>query len=34
MRYLDPADHPVRITEGDRDFSKKLDFKDKISSQN
>ena len=34
VRYLNPADHhPVRITKTDGDFSKRLDFKDKISSQ-
>ena len=29
VRYLHPADHnPRRITEADKDFAKKLDFKD------
>ena len=36
VRYLNPADHqPVRITEADEDFAKRIDFKDKrFSSQN
>ena len=35
VRYLNPADHnPRRITKADKDFIKRLDFKDKISSQN
>ena len=29
VRYLNPADHnPARITKADKDFAKKLDFKD------
>ena len=29
MRYLNPANHhPARITKADKDFAKKLDFKD------
>ena len=29
VRYLNPADrNPVRITKTDKDFAKKLDFKD------
>ena len=29
VRYLDPPDHnPARITKADKDFTKKLDFKD------
>ena len=29
VRYLNPADHnPRRITKGDKDFAKRLDFKD------
>ena len=29
VRYLNPADyHPLRITKADKDFTKKLDFKD------
>ena len=29
VRYLKPADHqPARITEADKDFAKKPDFKD------
>ena len=29
VRYLNPADHnPRRITKADKDFAKKLDFKD------
>ena len=35
VRYLNPTDHnPKRITKANKDFVKKLDFKDKISSQN
>ena len=35
VRYLDPADyHPGKITKADKGFSKRLDFKDKISGQN
>ena len=31
VRYLNPADHnPARITKADKDFAKKLDFKDII----
>ena len=30
VRYLNPADHkPRRITKGDKDFAKRLDFKDR-----
>ena len=33
-RYLNPTDHnPRRITKADTDFVKKLDFKQKTSSQ-
>ena len=29
VRYLNPANHhPARITKADKDFAKKLDFKD------
>ena len=29
VRYLNPADHyPAKITKADKDFAKKLDFKD------
>ena len=29
VRYLNPADHhPARITKADKDFAKRLDFKD------
>ena len=29
VRYLNPANHhPARITKGDKDFAKKIDFKD------
>ena len=29
IRYLNPADHnPRRITKADKDFAKRLDFKD------
>ena len=37
FRYLNPADHnPGRITKVDKDFGKRVDFKDinKISSKN
>ena len=35
VRYLHLVDHkPRRITKIDKDFAKKLDFKDKVSSQN
>ena len=35
VRYLNPLDHnPRRITKADKDFAKKLDFKNKISSKN
>ena len=35
VRYLNPANHhPAIITKADKDFAKKLDLKDKISSQN
>ena len=35
VRYLNPADHSkIRITKGDKDFAKRIYFKDKISSQN
>ena len=35
VRYLNPTDHnSKRITKANKDFAKKLDFKDKISSQN
>ena len=34
VRYSNPADrNPARITKADKDFARKLDFKDKISSQ-
>ena len=34
VRYLNPADHhPARTTKADKDFVKKLNFKDIISSQ-
>ena len=33
VRYLNPTDHhAVRITEADKDFTKRIDFKDKILS--
>ena len=35
VRYLNPTDrNPRRTIKADKDFAKKLDFKDKISSQN
>ena len=35
VRYLNPAyHHPARITKADKDFAKRLNFKNKISSQN
>ena len=34
VRYLNPADrNPARITKANKDFAKKLDFKDKISGK-
>ena len=34
VRYLHPANHyPARITKTDKDFAKKLDFKDIIPCQ-
>ena len=35
VRYLNPTNHnPRRIAKSYKDFAKRLDFKDKISSQN
>ena len=35
IRYLNPVDHnPRRFAKADKDFAKRLDFKDKVSSQN
>ena len=34
VRYLNPADHsPARIIKADKDFPKKLDFKDKFPAK-
>ena len=35
VRYLNPADHhPAKITKADKNFAKRLDFKDKILGKN